>query len=176
LVTGAKTRAPSAPDVDPDRLGGQRAALGASLQRHPLGGFAALSARGVRAVGVTEPDERSSAEVGDEEGDLARTQLLPEMLAEHVGGGDRGRVLDGREQFPEVQPCRWTVRHPRQPTDDAAKAPRAPRTRPREGRPRQDVLALRADGAPYRAGIRTAPAGRPARSFCLTNLAQNAPA
>src|SRR4051812_4259300 len=51
------------PNVDPDGLGGQRATLRASLQRHPLGGFATLRARSVDAAGVAEPDEGSSTEV-----------------------------------------------------------------------------------------------------------------
>ncbi len=77
----------------------------ASLQRHQLGGFATLSERGIHAAGVAEPDERSSTEVCDEEGDLARTQLLHEMLAEHVGGGDRGASSTAASSAPRSSPA-----------------------------------------------------------------------
>ena len=103
LVTGANTRAVRAV-FDARRLGGERAAVRASHQRHALGGLAALSARGGAAAGVTEPDERMAAEVRDEERHLARAELAREPLAEHVGGGERRGVLDGREQLREIQP------------------------------------------------------------------------
>ena len=74
LVTGANTRVPSALVSTLDRLRRERAAVRASRQRHPLGGLPPLRARGGRAAGVAEPDERLAAEVGDEEGDLARAQ------------------------------------------------------------------------------------------------------
>ena len=111
LVTGANTRVPSGADLDLDRLRGQRAAVRAALQRHPLCGFAALSARGVDAAGVAEPDQRSPTEVCDEEGHLARTQRLPEMLAEHIGGSERRRVLNGLQQLREIQPSGRVLGH-----------------------------------------------------------------
>ena len=55
---------------------------------------------------MAEPDERVAAEVRDEEGDLARAQEARKTLPEHVGRGEGWRVLNGREQRPEVQPRR----------------------------------------------------------------------
>jgi hypothetical protein len=92
-----------------DRLRGQRAPGQGSDQRHPLGGLVALGARGRAAAGVAEPDQRMAAEVRDQERDLPRGQLARKPLAEDVGGGERRRVLDGREQPFEVEPPRRVV-------------------------------------------------------------------
>ena len=86
-----------------DGLAHERAALRCPRQRHPLRGLAALRPHGVRAAGVVEPDERVAGEVCDEEGDAGRAERLGEALADDVGGVDRGRVLDRRQQLVEVQ-------------------------------------------------------------------------
>ena len=96
---------------DLDRLRDKRAAVRSSRQKHPLGGLPTLRPLGRLTAGVAEPDQRVAAEIRDEEGNLARTQCLHQALAEHVGGSDRGRVLDGRKQLPEVQSRRVLVRH-----------------------------------------------------------------
>jgi hypothetical protein len=94
-----------------DRLRGQCPAVRSSRQGHALGGFAALSARGRSAAGVPEPDQRLAAEVGDQEGDLARADGGPEALGEDVGGGERRGVLHGRQQLRDIQSPRSVVRH-----------------------------------------------------------------
>jgi hypothetical protein len=58
---------------------------------------------------VAEPDQRMAAEVRDLERDLSRGQLARKPLAEDVGGRERRRVLDGREQPFEVEPPRRVV-------------------------------------------------------------------
>jgi hypothetical protein len=46
---------------------------------------------------VAEPDERVAAEVGDEEGYVARAQHSRKALAEDIRRGERWRILNGRE-------------------------------------------------------------------------------
>ena len=113
LVTGANSADSVGVVFELDRLGGERAAVRSSRQGHALGGFAALSARGRPRARVPEPDERPAAEVGDEEGDLARAEGVPEALGEDVGGGERRGVLHGREQVRDIQSRRSVVRHAR---------------------------------------------------------------
>ena len=80
-------------------------------QRHALGGLTALRPRGQLAPGVLEPDQRPTAEVGDQKRDVVGADGLPEPIAEHIHRGYRGRILDRREQFPQIQPRRSYVRH-----------------------------------------------------------------
>jgi hypothetical protein len=82
---------------DDDDLLGQRAAVGGVHQRDALGGLAALGSRGRSGAGVAEPDERSPAEVRDQERHLRRAERVSQALTEDVRRRDRRRVLDGRE-------------------------------------------------------------------------------
>jgi hypothetical protein len=43
---------------------------------------------------MTEPDQRSTAEVNNEKGDVESSKRLSEPLPEHVGRSHRRRVLD----------------------------------------------------------------------------------
>jgi hypothetical protein len=52
---------------------------------------------------VAKPDQRPTAEVGNQQRDPGCAERLCEALAEDVGGGDRRRILDGHEQFGKVQ-------------------------------------------------------------------------
>jgi hypothetical protein len=63
-----------------------------------------LRARRRELAGVAEPDQRMTAEVRDEERDLAGVQLARKPLTEDVGRGERRSVLNGREQLRDVQP------------------------------------------------------------------------
>jgi hypothetical protein len=63
---------------------------------------------------VPEPDERTTAEVGDQERHGARAEGVRQARRKHVGGGDRGGVLDRREQWSDVQPRRRVIRSARQ--------------------------------------------------------------
>ena len=96
---------------DHDRLAGERAPVRCSRQRHALSGLTALRARGELAPGVLESDQRLTAEVGDQKGDIVGPDRLPEPIAEDIDGSHRRRILDRREQFPQVQPRRSYVRH-----------------------------------------------------------------
>ena len=51
----------------------------------------------LRAARVAESDERSTTEVRDEEGDLARPQCLAQMSAKHIGGGESPSLALNRE-------------------------------------------------------------------------------
>ena len=82
-----------------------------SPQRHVLGGLTTLRTRGQFAPGVLEPDQRLTAEVGDQERDVVRADGLPEPIAKDIDRSHRRRILDRREQFAHVQPRRSYVRH-----------------------------------------------------------------
>ena len=102
LVTGAKP-APLGAVFHDDALAGERDAVRGARQGHALRGFPTLRPRVLVAAGVAEPDQRPTAEVGNQQRHPGRAESLCEALAEDVGGGDRRRILDGHEQFGKVQ-------------------------------------------------------------------------
>ena len=89
LVTGAIDASTLRGGFDHEGLRLQRVALRASRQRHALGGLPTLGPPGRRAAGVAQADERPTAEVRDQEGDLGGAQRDGELLGEHVGRRDR---------------------------------------------------------------------------------------
>jgi hypothetical protein len=88
---------------DLDALGGERAALGRAGERHLLGGLAALRAHPGLVAVMVEADQRLAGEVRDQEGDLGRADRRGEARADHLGGVDGRRILDGGQQFVEVE-------------------------------------------------------------------------
>jgi hypothetical protein len=83
----------------------------AAHQRHVLGGLTPLRTRRELTPGVLEPDQRLTAEVGDQERDVVRSDRLPEPIAKDIDRSHRRRILDRREQFPHVEPRRSYVHH-----------------------------------------------------------------
>ena len=60
---------------------------------------------------MLEPDQRLTAEVGDQKGDIVGPDGLPEPIVQDIDRSHRRRILDRREQFPQVQPRRSYVHH-----------------------------------------------------------------
>ncbi len=96
--------------LDLDGLSQQRAALDGVPQRHPLGRLPALgapvrvAARG-RPWAVIQPDQRTTAEIGDQERDLRRAEGGTQAVRQRLHGVDRRCILDGGEQLGEIQPA-----------------------------------------------------------------------
>ena len=88
--------------VHHDALAGERGAVRGPRQGHPLRGFPTLRPRVLVAAGVAEPDQRPTAEVGNQQRHLGRAEGVGEAVAEDVGGGDGRRILDGHQQFGEI--------------------------------------------------------------------------
>ena len=94
-----------------DRLARERAPVRRPRQRHALGGLTTLRTLRQLASGMLEPDERLTAEVSDQKGDIIGPDGLPEPIVQDIDRSHRRRILDRREQFPQVQPRRSYVRH-----------------------------------------------------------------
>jgi hypothetical protein len=100
-----------------------------------------LGPRVLVAAGVAEPDQRPTAEVGNQQRHLRRAERVGEALAEDVGGGDGRRILDGHQQFGEIQVRPSPIGHPTSLRRGAARQPDAHR-QPRGGarRPTFELL------------------------------------
>ena len=94
-----------------DRLPGERAPVRCPHQRHALGGLATLGTLRQLASGMLEPDQRLTAEVGDQKGDIIGPDCRPEPIVQDIDHSHGRRILDRREQFAQVQPRRSYVRH-----------------------------------------------------------------
>jgi hypothetical protein len=93
-------------------LSEERRAVRAARQGHALRGFPTLGPRVLIAPGVSEPDERPTAEIGNQQGHPRRAEGVCEALANDVGGGDGRRILDGHQELGEVQSRPSPVAHP----------------------------------------------------------------
>jgi hypothetical protein len=80
---------------------GQRAPVRSSGHWNCLGPLATEGA--AAAFHMAQADERLTAEVGDQEADVARLDHVRQCGADHLGGRDRRRCLDSRKQFTQVQ-------------------------------------------------------------------------
>lgn len=104
--------------------------MGASFQRHTFGGFSPLRPVGRVYSGMTEPDKCSTAEVNNQKRDVESSQRLFEPLAEHVGRSDWRRVLDGFQEFRQIQSERSALRHSSEATHARGRRPCSSQIRP----------------------------------------------
>jgi hypothetical protein len=97
-----------------------------------------LRACGRSAAGVPEADERSPAEVRDEEAHLQRAERISKARTEDIRSRNRRRVLDRREQRCEIKSRPSVFRHGRsvrrRPTSDRAQISHHARLRTRHCR------------------------------------------
>ena len=111
-----ETDAGGAVSLGRDGLPEKRAALRGAAERHAFGRLAALRAlihfvARCRRCAVIQADERTTAEIGDQERNLGRAEHGTQAARDRVHGVDRRCVLDRGQQLGEIEPATGVPKH-----------------------------------------------------------------
>ncbi len=72
---------------------------------------------------MTEPNQRSTAEVNNENGHVGGSQRLCEPFPDHIGRSNRRCVLDRSQEFRQIQPMCSVLRHDSEAAHAATRQP-----------------------------------------------------
>jgi hypothetical protein len=116
-----------------DGLGAQRPPVRRPGQGDPVCGLRPGAPRGRCRGGVSEPDQRVAAEVGDEEADVLGTRHVLQRLGDHVDRVDRRGGLCGGKQRADVETGSAPSLHAAVASAHALDVPRPPLSHTADG-------------------------------------------